>query len=86
MGSGTFAFGADFGMNYLARKNHQSSGKPSGYKTDHSGKRLSTRHRETPEPVPVSIDSGRSSHREHQRSEEPDHEPHRGEISPGQEP
>lgn len=53
---------------------------------DRVRKRPFTRRRARSESVPVSAESGRLRHREHQRSEEPGHEPRRGEVSTGQEP
>lgn len=86
MGSSTFALGADLDVSSLSRKGHQSIAEPARHKTRHSRKRPSMGHPEPREPEPPSTDFGRLQHRDHERSEEPDHEPRRGEISPGQEP
>lgn len=53
---------------------------------DRGQKRTPARRRVRGESGPASAESGRLQHRDHERSEEPGHEPRRGELSPGQEP
>lgn len=86
MESGAFAFDADFGVRCLARKGRQLTVKRSRHKPGQPDEQPIGQGQETTESEPVSSESGRSSHREHQRSDEPDHEPRRGEVSAGQEP
>lgn len=86
MESGTFAFEADFSVRCLAGKGRQPTAKRPRHKPGQPTKQPFGQRQEAVESEPVSSDSGRSSHREHQRSDEPDREPRRGEVSPGQEP
>lgn len=55
-------------------------------KDERERKRPSVRRRARDESGPQAAESGRLQHGEHQRSEEPGHQPHRGEVSTGQEP
>lgn len=86
MGSSTLALVRDLGVYPLARKDRQSIAAPSRRKARRQRKQPSAQDPEPREPEPPSADSGRLQHRDHQRTEEPDHEPRRGEVSPGQEP
>jgi len=81
----TFVFAADSRGSPVARKSRQSAAKPTRRKTQHSPKRTSTQQAEQRKPESPPAESGRLQHRDRQRSEDSDREPHRGEISQGQE-